>query len=322
MANILAFDVGGTKIAGGIVDETGRILEQQVVPSGGSEGRQRVLEQLFALGDRLLQTYPGQVDAVGIGTAGEVDPKLGTITSATQSIPNWTGTALRDAAQHRWLVPCFVDNDGNAAALGEQLFGAGRGCEHFVYICLGTGVGGAVVDQGKLLRGKANYAAALGHMTIAVGGRMCSCGGQGCLEAYASGTALTHRAQEDAICSDSQQLFRMAAEGHAQASLLVAETAYYLGVGLANLVNLFDPEKIVVGGGLAAAGPVLLRPAEEVMNQRVLPGLVDTVEVVEAHLGANAGLVGAAALALLGLDVLPSHASECDCGISAGLSQG
>lgn len=304
MAAVLGFDIGGTKIAGGIVDNTGAVLLQRTVPSRGREGRHALLEQLFSLGDQLLQGYTGSVDAIGVGTAGEVDPALGIVTSATDAIPQWAGTALRDAVQHRWSLPGFVDNDGNAAAIGELLFGAGRHCEHFVYLCLGTGVGGAVVESGRLLRGKTNYAAAIGHMIIEIKGRHCSCGSRGCVEAYASGTAITQRAEEEAICRDSRELFRLAGAGHAQASLLVAETAYYLGIGLANLVNLFDPQKILVGGGVAEVGPQLLNPTTQIMNRNVLPGLKNTVEVVQAQLGSEGGVIGAAALALLGLGIV------------------
>lgn len=301
MSLVLGIDIGGTNIAGGIVDTGGRIYKALTIPSAGSQGKEAVLGNLNTLIDRLLHMAPGPIDAIGIGTAGEVDPNLGVITSATDNIPNWTGTRLKEYVQERYQRPAYVDNDGNAAALAELTFGAGQGLKNLVYLCLGTGVGGAVILDARLLRGTRNYAAALGHTTIDVSGVPCNCGSTGCLEMYVSGTAIARRARQANLADDARELFQKAKEGNENAMALVADVGFYLGCGLANFANQFDPEAIIIGGGVSLAGPLLLDRAKGVMEGRILQGLKGRVQVLTAKFGSESGLLGAAVVAFHGM---------------------
>ncbi len=301
MALVLGIDIGGTNIAGGIVDTTEGILEATTIPSYGALGKEAVLSNLSRIVDRLLDRAPGQIVAIGIGTAGEVDPDAGVITSATGNIPHWTGTKLKEYVQERYHRPTYLDNDGNAAALAELYYGAGRGFNNFVYLCLGTGVGGAVVVDGQLLRGTRNYAAALGHTTIDFSGTPCNCGSIGCLEMYVSGTAIGRSARAANIAEDAKGLFREAEQGNDRAKALVDKVGFYLGCGLANFANQFDPEAMIIGGGVSHAGALLLEPSRATMEARVLQGLKGQIQVLPAKFGSESGLLGGAVVALSGL---------------------
>jgi glucokinase len=297
MSFVLGIDIGGTNIAGGIVDSDGNILKSITMPSDGILGKEAVLGKLSEITDRLLSLAPSRIVAIGIGTAGEVDPDSGVITSATNNIPHWIGTRLKEYVEKRHRLPTYVDNDGNAAGLAELYYGAGRGLDNFIYVCLGTGVGGAIVADAQLLRGTRNYAAALGHTTINFAGIPCNCGSSGCLEMYVSGTAIGRSARAASIANDARGLFQQAEQGNKRAKELADKVGFYLGSGLANFANQFDPEAIIIGGGVSAAGSLLLDPAKATMEARVLQGLKGKVQVLQAKFGGDSGLLGGAVVA-------------------------
>ena len=265
---VLGIDIGGTNIAWGVVDRR-RILGEQHCREGAL-GKAAVLRNLDRIMERVRNSSSHPIAAIGIGTAGEVDPQSGVITSATDNIPHWAGTRLKEYVQEKSGLPTYVDNDGNAAALAELQYGAGRGLKNFVYLSLGTGVGGAVIVDGHLLRGTRNYAAALGHTTMDVAGLPCNCGSTGCLEMYVSGTAIARSARAGNVASDARELFEKAKQGEQEAIHLVDQVSFYLGCGLANFANQFDPEAIIIGGGVSQAGSLLLEPAKATMDARVL----------------------------------------------------
>lgn len=298
MSLVLGIDIGGTNIAGGIVDTDGRILQAITVPSEGAMGKEAILRNLNELIDKLRSLGPAPLVAIGIGTAGEVDAERGVITSATDNIPGWAGTMLKDYVQERWHLPVYVDNDGNAGALAEFQYGAGRGLKNLVYLCLGTGVGGAVIIDGQLLRGTRNYAAALGHTTINFAGPPCNCGGTGCVEMYVSGTAIGQRARVANIACDAKGLFQEAGQGNEEAKNFTREVGFHLGCALANFANQYDPQAIIIGGGVSKAGPLLLEPAKTTMEGRILQGLKGQVQVLAAQFGSQSGLLGGAVVAL------------------------
>lgn len=301
MALVMGIDIGGTNLAGGIVESSGNILATITLPSGGAAGRDAVLVNLRNLIEKLFPLATGPIAAIGIGTAGEVEPKSGVITSATDNIPNWTGTRLKEYVQGKYGLPTYVDNDGNAGALAESRFGAGRGLQNFVYLCLGTGVGGAVLANGQVLRGTRNYAGALGHTSIDFAGNACNCGSYGCLETYVSGSAIGIAARDAKIAADAKGLFCEAEKGDERAKAVVAKVGFYLGCGLANFANQFDPEAIIIGGGVSKAGNLLLDPAKAIMEERVLQGLKGKVQVLAAKFGHDSGLIGGAVVAFDGL---------------------
>ena len=221
------------------------------------------------------------------------------------------GIPLKDELEPRIGVPLTVENDANAAAWGEFRFGAGRGVDHLVFVTLGTGVGGGVISHDVLLRGAQGSGGELGHVTIHATGPRCACGNRGCLEALASGTAISRRARELASEMPGSALGRLAVErkilgedvtklareGDELALSVLEEAGRWLGIGLAGFVNIFNPEVIAVGGGVMAAGELILESAREEVRLRARPPSRDLVEIMEATLGPESGVLGAAALA-------------------------
>ncbi|MFQ5874760.1 MAG: ROK family protein, partial [Dehalococcoidia bacterium] len=241
------------------------------------------------------------------------DPETGVLFTSP-NLPGWRGVPLRDIIEKRLGKKTFLINDANAAAIGELCFGGARGARNFLYITISTGIGGGVVIEGKIFTGAAGAAGEVGHMTIDENGPLCNCGNKGCWEALASGTALAgearRRIQEGAGTSlldhadgnierVTAQVIQTAAEqGDPLAKELIAQTSYYLGVGLANLINLFNPELIVIGGGLSNMGDTLLGPAYRMAEERAFKEAYQAVRFVRAELGRNSGVLGAAAFAL------------------------
>ncbi len=305
---VLGIDIGGTKIAGGLIDREGRVWWKERSPTEASRGRQAVLENIQALAARILEQNSSQnwgtVAGIGISTAGEVDPLRGRIISATDSLPGWTGTELKASCESHFGLITVVDNDGNATIIGEQYFGAGRDISDFVCVALGTGVGGGVVSNGHLVRGVMNMAGAFGHIPLVAGGRLCPCGNKGCLEAYVSGSAITSIAREvfqdhnhaEGASITSERLFSLAQEGDPTADHVVKLVADYLGCGLASIAQVLNPEIIIIAGGVAEAGEFLIEPSKESFRRHTLREIFDSTEIIVSPLRSDAGLLGAAAL--------------------------
>jgi glucokinase len=303
-------DIGGTKIAGGVVAEDGRILHRVRVPTPPDDER-ATLAALDAVVDQLWALDRG-VEAIGVGAAGLVERPGGHARWAPHN--SYRRLELRRLLHERTGLPTSVDNDGNAAAWAEARFGAGAGSDDLVLVNVGTGIGGGLVLNGQLYHGAQGFAGELGHLIVDPGGDRCACGNQGCLEAMASGSTLGRLGREAAAADPGGRLatlaggpglvtgevvFAAAAEGDKAALALFERVGHWLGVGIASLVTIFDPDLVVVGGGVAATGELLLAPARtsferyvHARDQRDLP------PVVPARLGADAGLVGAATLAL------------------------
>jgi glucokinase len=306
-AVLLGIDIGGTKIAGGLVDAaTGGVLLGDRVPTGAAEGGPAVLARALDLARGLLargaEAGLAPPAGVGVGAGGQIDPAAGEVVAATEVLPGWAGTPLRAAFADALRLPAAVDNDVNALAAGEMRWGAGRGLSNVVFLALGTGVGGALVLDGRLHHGARGAGGEPGHLILVPDGLPCTCGGRGCLEQYTSGPALWRHYQalggepdrdETALAARARQ------DPDGPAARAVAWTGNLLGVGLVSLANLFGPERILIGGGLAALGDLLLDPARRVLRDRALPGVRDC-PVVPAALGPDAGIAGAAAVALAG----------------------
>jgi len=306
-------DLGGTKLLAGLVDRDGEISSPVERPTDTSS-QEAVVTQIEAVIDELAG---GDAAAVGVGIPSLIDQRTGRAV-ASVNIP-LAGVDLRDRLAEHSGLPVAIENDANAAALAEHRFGAGRGTEHMVLLTLGTGIGGGLVLGGRLYRGSIGAGAELGHMTIDVDGPPCqgTCPGVGHLEALASGTAATRRAREVAQDHPEGDLGRAAAEGRAVDARLVAELASagpgdardvleaigrYLGFGIANYVNVFNPEVVVVGGGFGHVGELLLEPARRVVAEHALEPSRDLVRIVPAELGPEAGIVGAGVAAFDLLD--------------------
>jgi glucokinase len=298
--------VGGTKIAAGVVTPEGEILDEARYPTPHS--RERLVESI----GRAIAEVRGGFDVGGVCLA-----VPGLILSQKNTVvfsPNLRaieGIPLKEELGSKIGLPLTIENDANAAAWGEFRFGAGSEVDHLVFVTLGTGIGGGVITHGVLLRGAQGSGGELGHVTVHATGPRCACGNRGCLEALASGTAIGRRGREVASERPDSALGRLAikrkvlgedvtelARGDDELALSVLEEAgQWLGIGLAGFVNIFNPEMVVVGGGAMEAGELILKPARQEVNLRARPPSRDLVEVKEATLGPESGVLGAAALA-------------------------
>ena len=311
MTLTIGVDVGGTKVAAGVVDEAGTIIAQTRRPTPSTSPAD--VEKTIA--DLVLELRASHdVEAVGIGAAGFIDAERATVLFA----PNlaWRNEPLREVVSRLVGLPVVVENDANAAAWGEYRFGAGAGFDHVVCVTVGTGIGGGIVLDGALYRGRFGIGAEFGHMQMVPNGRRCGCGQRGCWEQYCSGRALLHEAREIADVQrewgkrllelgdghpegiEAPEVTQAAREGDSAALACFAEVGEWLGVGLAALAALLDPAVFVVGGGVADAGDLLLEPAREAFLAR-LTGTTHRphAEVRLAALANTAGMVGAADLA-------------------------
>ncbi|HEX9775052.1 MAG TPA: ROK family protein [Actinomycetota bacterium] len=308
-APAIGVDVGGTKIAAGVVDATGNVILRRQIQTEAADER-AVVAGIVKVCRELQASAPGAL-ALGVGAAGLVDHERGVVINA----PNisWRNVHLRAMLQDRLNLRVAVDNDANVAALGEALYGAGRGAGDQVMVTVGTGVGGGLVIGGRIYRGARGLGAEIGHMVIAADGPACACGNRGCLEVMASGNAIGRLARERAGSPDAAALVERAGSveavtgeavteaasaGDPFAAGVVAEAGGWLGLGVANLVNVLDPDVVIVGGGAAAGcGELLLGPARDSMAAHLL-GRPDRAPppMIPASLGRDAGLVGAAAL--------------------------
>ncbi len=317
---VIGIDIGGTKVAGGVVDEQGVILQRTRRDTPHRSTSPKVVEDMIvACVDELLATTgdPQDVVALGIGAAGFVAADRATVVFAPHL--SWRNEPLREALQQRVALPITVDNDANAAAWAEARFGAARGESHMVMITLGTGIGGALVIDGRVQRGRFGIAGEFGHMQVVPDGLRCECGNRGCWEQYASGNALVREARAmieagspvvadllarlggDAAELTGPLITEAARDGDPTAAELLTDIGEWLGVGLANLAAAFDPGLFVIGGGVSAADELLLTPAREAFRRQLAGrGYRPEAGIVRAQLGADAGLIGAAELARSG----------------------
>ena len=310
----IGIDIGGTKVAGGVVDENGGILARARRDTPHRSKRPQVVEDTIVDVVQELMSQQPSVEAVGIGAAGFVAADRATVVFAPHL--SWRDEPLRDALSRRIDVPIMVDNDANASAWAEWRFGAAQGESHVVMVNLGTGIGGAIVMHGEVIRGRYGIAGEFGHMQVVPEGQRCECGNRGCWEQYASGNALVREARamilaNSPVASDLAArvggraddltgpiVTEAAREGDPTSIELLAEIGHWLGIGIANLAAAFDPGTFVIGGGVSAAGELLLGPARETFRRRLTGrGYRPEAQIVAARLGNEAGLIGAADLA-------------------------
>ena len=297
----IGIDIGGTYIKSGLVASSGRVLAEKKLPTLPAEGKDRIIADILELVALHKQTAekPGlSLSGIGIGTAGYVDGN-GTVADATDNIPGWAGTQLGRLIRENTGLPVAVDNDIYMLARGEWWAGAAQSLHSFLCISLGTGVGGCMMTEGHPYRGRNGYAVGYGHHTIIVDGASCTCGKRGCWEQYASVTALMRLAREEydgSRCPASAfSLFKAAREGDEKALCLVERYARYVAVGLGNLIHLFNPEAIVVGGAVTKQGDFLFDKIRKYIAREV-PDIYMTppVSIVPAKSGTMSGVLGAA----------------------------
>lgn len=316
---IVGVDLGGTNIVSLLMSQAGKILARDTRRSLGKESKERTISQMVASvreilreGER-LKVFSKSILGVGIGSPGPVNTKKGVIHYAP-NLPHWTNVPLVQILKDELNLPIFLENDANAAALGEWWLGAGKGIDNLVLLTLGTGIGGGIIIEGKVLHGAWDTAAEIGHMIIHEGGLTCGCGKRGCFEAYASATGVVKRTLaaiekgektllinlvenrlEDITC---ELIFKTAEKGDSLAKWIVEETARYLGIGIASIVNIINPQMIILSGGMTAAGDLLFKPVRKYAQENASAAAIKGVKIVPAALGGNAGAVGAAATVL------------------------
>jgi len=308
---IVGVDLGGSKINSILSDSSGNIKKQDLRDSRAHEGPDAVIKRII---ESIKQVASGRdIAGIGIGAAGACDVATGVITFSP-NLPGWHDIPLKDAIQREFNLPVHLENDATAAALGEHCFGGAVGIDNLIYICVGTGIGGGILIGGQLYHGASGSAGEIGHMTIDINGPRCPCGNSGCWETLASGTALAREAvkrieagaQTSILNFADGQLQKVSAHrvylaargGDRLANELISQTGYYLGVGLVNIVNIFNPQLILIGGGLSRMGQLLLEPATKVVRERAYKLPARAVRIELARLGADAEALGAAALVL------------------------
>jgi len=310
MKKAVGIDLGGTYIKFGLVDESGQILKKGQIPTlGERKSRDIVLSQMHKAVETVIEN---EIAGIGIGTPGVVDNDG--VVFESPNLPDWHNLPLKAIFADRWNVPIVVENDVNSITWGEYLFGAGKGCRTIICLTLGTGVGGGMVINGALLRG-ANYSAAeIGHITVDYKGRKCGCGSIGCVEAYVGRdyiirevvrkindgrkTVITDLVNNDLSKITPKIISEAWEKGDALAEETWIEVGTALGAHLAGLVNLVNPDRIILGGGIAQAGEILFATVRKIISERSMKVLSRNVTVVSAGLGTDAGIVSGAALIL------------------------
>jgi glucokinase len=311
----IGVDLGGTKLLAGAVDQALRVHYRAQRTVTGL-GQRALLDLAVDAVTEARQSAGGEVTAVGFGIPCTIDRRTGMAVIGINT--PLADIAFADVMTERLGLPVFVDNDGNAAAIAEHRGGAARGASEAVVLTIGTGIGGGLILRGEPYRGAVGAAGELGHIVIDYNGPKCqgNCPNHGCVEAYASGTALATEARRLAAERPESALARAQRAGRELAGPLVTELAHdgdpaaveaieligaRLGIAITSLINIFNPEVVVIGGGVIAAGELLLRPARAVVAERTLPLVRDTVRIVPARFGVEAGMIGAAAIAFDGL---------------------
>jgi glucokinase len=315
---IIGVDLGGTNIAAGAMPTDGtREIGMRMAPTHGEEGADAVVDRIAMMIEDVIAQTQAETGAdrsdflgVGIGSPGPLDRARGIVIVS----PNlgWRDFPLRDEVSKRVKLPAALDNDANCATLGEWWCGAAKGGRNVVGITIGTGIGGGLIFDGKLYHGSSDGAGEIGHTTIDPTGRRCKCGNYGCLEAYASGPAIAERAREelevdgnsilhemvdgDVNRITAQIVFEASKRGDPVATQVVRDTAHFLGVGVSNLINVLNPDIVVIAGGVTQAGDLLFDPLRAEIKRRAFKSLVDACRIVPGALPLSAGVVGAVAI--------------------------
>lgn len=308
----IGVDVGGTNVKVALVDKSGSIVYSDTVPTRAEMGYEYTISNIIkAIGDVMKESKIAKdsVEGIGFGFPGQIDCDNGIVRLAP-NIPGWVNIPIADIVSKEFGIPVRVDNDVRCAALAELNFGAGKGASNLICITVGTGIGSGLIVNGKLVRGASNAAGEIGHIKLQMeGGPLCGCGDHGCFEAFASGPAIVAMAEEYIKGGKSTKYRELAKneitpyvvceaakQGDVVAKKIFEIMGNYIGIGLSSVVNLLNPEKIVIGGGVADAGDLLFGPIKETLKKRAMPIQGAAVEVVHAELGNTAGVIGASLL--------------------------
>lgn len=309
----IGVDLGGTNISIALIDFKGVIKNKVKISTQSDRHAQFIVKTIVENIRLVLKDLPRrQLLGIGVGAAGQIDHDGGMVLFS----PNlrWHNVPIVREIKKKFNVPVSIDNDANVAAYGEYLFGAGQGSHHIVCVTLGTGVGGGIIAYGKIYRGAAGSAGEIGHIKVEMNGRKCNCGSHGCLEAYVGAPHITNRVIEKIkggrqsimvrlvsgnLSKITPKILEEAALYHDKLALDIwQETGNYLGTGLASLINVLNPEKVILGGGVANAGKLIFEPMLKAIKEKALAVSYQDTKVVRAKLGEDAGVVGASMLAV------------------------
>jgi glucokinase len=294
---VLAIDLGGTKILIALVSAENEVIARQLQPTRAESGQAAVIALIKAGIDRILTVgglETSQLEAIAVAAAGAISSRDGVVTNSPH-LPDWLNVPLRRILVQRYTVDTFIINDASAAALGEYHLGVGRGVANLIYLTIGTGIGGGIITNGRLYLGSDGSAGELGHMTIDVSGQKDSCGNLGCLEMLAWQNSLLAGVAIDSITVE--EVAAAAEDGDKLSQKVINQAAGYLGVGLVSIVNIFNPDMIVIGGGVAKMGDRLLQLVRQVVAERAFTLPAGTVRIEKTLLGDDAGVLGAALFA-------------------------
>lgn len=308
MSVAIGIDLGGTYIKYGLVNDSGNIAKKGIIPTKAETKKRDVVIEQMALA--ISDVWNSDIDGIGIGTPGIVDNNG--VVYESPNLPDWHNLNLREVFEKRFNKKVVIENDANSIAWGEYLFGAGKGTRTIVCLTLGTGLGGGVVINGKLLRGAVYSAAEIGHMTVDYKGRKCGCGSTGCIEAYVGRnyivrslirkikkgrkTIIKKMVDNDLSKITPKIISEAYQKGDKLAKETWVETASVLGAFLAGIVNLLNPDRIILAGGIAQAGEILFDTVKKTIRERAMNVLAETVEIVPAGLGVDAGIISSASL--------------------------
>jgi glucokinase len=308
-----SLDLGGTKIAGALATADGAIVARATAPTRAAEGPEAVVERMGQMIDRLAQEAGAAPVAVGIGVPGLADLASGEVRFLPNLPGNWRGVPVREMLNRHTPRPVYLLNDARMAALGELVFGYGRTCGNLAFLTLGTGIGGGFTIGGRLHLGRMGASAEFGHTTVLPDGPACGCGSRGCLETLAAGPAITGEGVRLLLSGQTTRLYELtggdpgrvtpremaqaAAEGDEAVRIVLVRAAEYLGIGIANIVSILHPELIVLGGSVAAIGPLLFDTVRSTIHRRVGMFPTDHIRVEASLLGDRAALLGGIALA-------------------------
>lgn len=308
---VIGIDLGGTKISGAFSDYEGNILSKYTIPTNAFEGDQSVLQRIISVIEKVVIESGKSIEdvnAIGIGSPGPLDIKEGKIIE-TANLP-FKNFKLVEPIEKRFNVKTYLDNDANVAAIGEFMMGAGKGTNNIVYITVSTGIGGGAIINGKIYRGNTYNALEVGHTTVLPDGPKCKCGNYGCAEVMASGTAIGRRGTEAVMKGlktslsqyekvTSYEVFQEAKKGDKAAQDVLNTALPYLGICVANVITNFDPEMVVIGGGVSKAGDIVFEKIQTEVDKRCFKSMANSCRIVPAGLGTDAGVIGAVALAIM-----------------------
>ncbi|MDO5437159.1 MAG: ROK family protein [bacterium] len=308
----IGVDVGGTNVKLALVDLNGKIVYSNTTPTRADLGYEHSITNIQNAIEELMKetnSNKDSIEAIGFGFPGQIDYQNGVV-RLLPNMPGWVDVPVAKIMEEKFGITTKLDNDVRVATLGELKYGAGKGCQNLVCITVGTGIGSGLVFNGKLIRGAKNAAGEIGHIKLTMGdGPICGCGDYGCFEAYASGPSIVAEAKEYIKGGKSSKFKELATEelspyivaqaalqGDAVAKRIYAKMGEIIGLGLTSVINLLNPERVIIGGGVADAGDILFNPIKETIAKRAMPIQASSVEIVPALLGNTAGVIGASLL--------------------------